>query len=170
MSKTLTGNYVANVFVAFAGNSPLTVLGTIAPTGGTALNLLGGAAYDWAVVNSGNIDSSVNGNAGIDFGTNPMGVASGTLTNLTGGYIYGAAQGVEIYGPGSVTNQTGATIKGGQTAVASTGALTVTNAGFVGADYVGVQDFSLTVTNQTGGTIYGDHYGIRISGSGTITN
>jgi len=119
-------------------------------------------------------------NSGTISASSPNGIgvalhAGGTVTNLTGGYVYGYSGGVWVNGTGSVANGSGATIDSvGGSGVYIGGALaSVTNAGEIQA--IGGPAVLLanggSVSNAQGGTISGGAYGILIeSAAGTITN
>jgi hypothetical protein len=112
------------------------VTGTISVHSGSyALLANPGASYHWTVVNSGSI---INGGTGavaaLSLGDSFNTVASGVVTNHTGGLISSAgtsSYGVKIWGIGSVTNAAAATIKGAGGVSVVEGSATVVNYGVI---------------------------------------
>ncbi len=177
MARIISGSNTSRITLG-SGDNPVSVTGTINVANDGALVGPGGVGDNtWTIANAGLIHSG-DGN-GISLGEPSTLVASGIITNQTGGTISGTNYGIDIFGAGSVTNQSGATILGSDpTSFSSVGIRlsgapgAVVNDGLISADIVGVSETAGgTVINNTGGTIQAYSSGVYIAGgSGTVTN
>ena len=171
MSRNITGSNTASITLTDTADNPVLVSGTIAVASGVALIGTGGAGFGWVIGNTGTISAGAPGN-GISLGTLATPVASGIISNATGGLIYGASIGIFVNGPATVTNMAGGTISAHyNSAIYLQGAPgTVINGGLLQAGYAAVLERSGgMVTNLAGATISG-RGGVRFNAPGTLSN
>jgi Hint domain len=172
----ISGNYAIGITLTSTGENPVSVTGKITNVSSIALYGTGGGLYNWTVSNSGEIGST--GTAGIGLGAELAPISNGVVTNSGGGVIYGANQGVQIYGPGTVTNLSGGSITGTSFSAVyvSGGTGAVVNTGnLLGGTYGVDESAGGSVSNLSGatkGTITGTGTaGVHIAGGlGTIIN
>ena len=153
----ISGTYGVGITLSSATYNPATVTGVINIGGGIALT--GPAGTEWAIDNTGTIESTGSAGYGIAL------AAGGSVDNASTGLIYGSVAGVRIYGSaGSITNagsiegNTGPGNSGASDGVLLSAGGTVSNtaAGFI-TGYTGIfaAGDMATVVN-TGGEIFGD--------------
>ena len=88
-----------------AYGNPITVTGTINVSNDFGIYYQGGTATNWIIANRGVIAaSSTTHGSGIMLGNSDNPVTRGSVTNSTGGTIYGATSGIYVNGYGTVTN------------------------------------------------------------------
>ncbi len=113
MSRTLSTSSSSGITLTNAGtaNNPFTIssTGKITPATGDGLVAVGKATYNWTVDNFGTVTSTPSSTHGIYLGPGTA-IASGTITNESGGRISSGGYGIVINGPGFVTNKAGGTI------------------------------------------------------------
>jgi hypothetical protein len=171
MARTISNTYNAGITLTNTANNPVSVTGRISVASGTALTGKVGASYSWTIDNSGTIISTP-ASEGIFLGSFSGTIASGTITNETGGLISSGGYGVFINGPGSITNKAGGTIVGTLfKAVYVRGGLgTIVNGGVLQAGNVAAYEYNGgSITNLAGGTITGAG-GVWFQQPGTFTN
>ena len=183
MARTISTNTSTGITLT-SGDNPVSVTGTIeSANGSAALYGPGGASQTWTINNSGSIsaNSMFPGGQGVRLGSHYTTVASGSVTNKSGGVISAAGDyALAVYGPGSVTNLSGGTIRGtmgfgpgiGSAVLMAEAAGTVVNNGQINAAGYGINERAGgSVINNAGGTIVGSGVGVLIRGAaGTVTN
>ena len=179
MSRTLSTSSSSGITLTNAGtaNNPFTVAvtGKITPVTGDALIAVGKATYNWTIDNFGTIASTPSSTHGIYLGPG-TGIASGTITNESGGRISSGGYGIVINGPGFVTNSAGGTISAlNFKAIYLIDTGTVVNSGVIASGNGTVGNVAIyeanggVITNQSGGTITGQG-GVWFEAPGTFTN
>jgi hypothetical protein len=145
-AQTSLGNSSSTVNLNGAGSNPFSIASNI--TVDVALNtaIYGDGTHAWTLSNAGTVRSG--GAEGVDLKS-----ANGTLTNLGGALIYGAANGAELGTGASVANSG-----------------TIECATSDGGSYGILLDGTGTITNHAGGTIAGYDAGIQALGSAAIGN
>jgi hypothetical protein len=85
MARTISGSSSVGITLT-SGDNPVSVTGTIAAAGGTALYGPGTGSYSWTIDNSGTVsgDTLASGD-GIQLGSGSAAVGPSAVTNETGG-------------------------------------------------------------------------------------
>lgn len=178
----ISGIYGVGITLSSPTCNPATVTGLIDIGGGVALT--GAAGTEWAIANSGTIQSTGSAGYGIVL------AAGGSVDNTSAALIYGAVAGVRIYGStGSITNagsiegKTGPGNNGASDGVMLSVGGTVSNtaAGFI-TGYTGILAAGgmATIVNS-GGEIFGDFqpiakafggsgFAVLLSAGGAVSN
>ncbi len=170
-ARTISSTYTAGITLTNTANNPVSVTGRISVTSGVALTGKAGASYSWTINNAGTIITTAV-STGVILGAYESAVASGTLTNESGGLISSGGYGVFINGHGSVTNEAGGTIVGGdfKAVYISGGPGTIVNGGVLRGGNVAAYEYNGgSITNLSGGTITGAG-GVWFQQPGTFTN
>ncbi len=161
MSGTTVSSYQPGpLTLSPSGNLTVTSTGTIG-AGTNAFAVYVPSSTAATVVNSGSIDSTLTGGAGIYL------LGGGAITNNTGGVISGDT-GIKSAG-GNLTVTNYGNIRGVQTGIyGGSGTLVVYNYSGTISGAIGVSLVSGSVTNYT--SIYGTDTGILLSGMGSVKN
>jgi len=173
----VSGNSISTVYLLDDTTATVTATIVASGPGPAALYAYGNGSNSWNITNSGTItgNGAING---VQLGDAINGVATGVVTNQTGGTISGANYGVQIFNlgdPGStVQNQATATIYGGSHGVGFKNYGYVDNSGSITAGLASTgADVNLVlggvVDNYSGGTIQG-YTGVYLGLGGAVTN
>ena len=164
---TISGSYTTGkTFTSTATATPIVVTGHIsAHSGSYGLLADPGTSNHWTVINSGSIIASgAAAHAAISFGKNGSPVASGVLTNQSGGLISGGSIGYGVYiaGPGSITNNVGGTITGSGGAVIYSRASVVNYGVILGTTTLtsSAAEMNSGIYAKIGGSIYNGRSGL----------
>jgi len=178
----ISGTYGVGITLSSPTYNPATVTGLIDIGGGIALK--GPAGTEWAIDNTGTIESTGSAGYGIAL------AAGGSVDNASAALIYGSVEGVRIYGSaGSITNagsiegKTGPGNNGTSDGLMLNAGGTVSNtaAGFI-TGYTGILAAGgmATIVNS-GGEIFGDFqpiaqafggsgFAVFLSAGGAVSN